>query len=487
MTISKPQLGQLSWGSILNSALDALDSGLSAETAARAGADATETNARVSGDASTLASSRARTGQLTALTGALSDAVNCVGVQVLGDSTGDETTEWVYNTAQYLAAQYPAYTVKYRLWDDTSQDYLAPVVLQTGPQGEMYASFPAKSLSIAAAQVTHIGGDIDLRADVALDDWTPASNQTIMARYGSAGNRAWRWYVGSTGAMTFEWSTDGTALIAKSSTNPGFVDGSRNWVRVTLDVDNGASGNDVKFYTSSDGATWNQLGSTITTGSTTSIFNPSSQAWEMGARGTNGERMSGKVYEVGIRNGLNGPTCNPRFPDAWTRPDDTSATFTGSPTLYIVNASKSGAGISYLNDSTRLPLMCPDYSQVACFLNSSHNEAWTTGPALNSLWSAWITAVKARLPFAALVAMTQNPRYSPASNIREMNIRHGQIAAIARQNGIGVIDTFKAFVADPRGSALIATDGIHPTHNVGDNQGALLWASVVQAAIAASI
>lgn len=52
---------------------------------------------------------------------------------VVGDSTGNETTEWVYLTAQWLAAKFPAYTVTYRLWDTVGDtDYASPVTVQTG-------------------------------------------------------------------------------------------------------------------------------------------------------------------------------------------------------------------------------------------------------------------------------------------------------------------------------------------------------------------
>jgi hypothetical protein len=37
---------------------------------------------------------------------------------VLGDSTGDQTTEWVYRVAQALGTRYPAYRVEYAGWMD---------------------------------------------------------------------------------------------------------------------------------------------------------------------------------------------------------------------------------------------------------------------------------------------------------------------------------------------------------------------------------
>lgn len=52
---------------------------------------------------------------------------------IVGDSTGNETTEWVYLTAQWLASQFPEYTVSYRLWDASGDtDYASATVIQTG-------------------------------------------------------------------------------------------------------------------------------------------------------------------------------------------------------------------------------------------------------------------------------------------------------------------------------------------------------------------
>lgn len=53
-------------------------------------------------------------------------------IAVLGDSTGNETTEWVYRLAQYLGSLFATHSVIYRLWNDGTQTYDAPVTIQTG-------------------------------------------------------------------------------------------------------------------------------------------------------------------------------------------------------------------------------------------------------------------------------------------------------------------------------------------------------------------
>ncbi|MET0725936.1 MAG: SGNH/GDSL hydrolase family protein [Leifsonia sp.] len=53
-------------------------------------------------------------------------------LMVVGDSTGNETTEWVYLLATSLGADFPKWTVHYRLWNDTTKAYDAATVIQTG-------------------------------------------------------------------------------------------------------------------------------------------------------------------------------------------------------------------------------------------------------------------------------------------------------------------------------------------------------------------
>jgi hypothetical protein len=51
---------------------------------------------------------------------------------VLGDSTGNEESEWVYRLASWLGKTHPAYTVLYYLWNDGTQVYSAATTIQTG-------------------------------------------------------------------------------------------------------------------------------------------------------------------------------------------------------------------------------------------------------------------------------------------------------------------------------------------------------------------
>ena len=177
--------------------------------------------------------------------------------------------------------------------------------------GTPYVYLPGvagNNMSVPDANNLDITGDIDIRAKVALDDWTPASTQSFISKFETGGQNSWRFEQGPS-QLAIIWSSGGTnndGVIA-ATVPTGIADGSAKWVRVTVDVNNGASGNDVKFYTSDDGSAWTQLGATMTTAGVTSFFSSTSRV-EVGAVTTNGQPASGKIYRAQVLNGINGST-----------------------------------------------------------------------------------------------------------------------------------------------------------------------------------
>lgn len=175
-----------------------------------------------------------------------------------------------------------------------------------------YLSLPGASGNYAStpdSAATSITGDIDIRVMLAADSWVSGSFQTILSKYAEVDTQRSYWFgVTASGVLRFVWSADGTITTEMLSTGtPGFVAGSAHWVRVTLDVDNGAAGKSAKFYTSEDGIVWTQLGSTVTTAGTTSIFDGPAGV-ELGAYGPahSVNLLAGKVFRAQVYNGIEG-------------------------------------------------------------------------------------------------------------------------------------------------------------------------------------
>lgn len=414
-------------------------------------------------------------------------------VQLQGDSTGNASYEWYYLLTQWLRDQNPTCHVKYKLWNDTTQAYDGWTVVQAGAAGERHAVFLGANITrtfyTPQTAIPHIGGDIDIRARLAMDDWTPAATAGIVTRYGAAGARAWKLSINTAGAIDFTWTTDGTTNIQKVGTALGFADGTEGWVRVTLDVDNGQGGYTWKAYKSTDGVAWTEVGSSVTTtGGATSIFD-AAQEYEIGGRGFAGEAWAGKMYEVQIRDGIDGKIVNAQPIDSW-RPRGVSGTyvagtFGGSPTLYVLNGSNPGAAHGYFTDAARHPKMVHPYTGSLLFQSCSHNDGDNTGNTYLAARDSWLDLNDARVPGSQTVIVTQNPQQAPIGDdlINNHARRRLLLMSWAARKGIATIDTYKAFREDSRGlSALLETDGIHP-----NTVGSQLWADTVTGAFAAAV
>jgi hypothetical protein len=180
-------------------------------------------------------------------------------------------------------------------WDGENYVYLSGV---TGN----YMSVPDE----AALDIT---GDIDLRAYVALDEWPPAADSDVINKWSQTdtANRSYSLGVADDSKLYLLLTDSGVnTTIVDSTSAVSATDGDALWIRVTLDVDNGASGYEVKFYTSDDGSTWTQLGATVTGAGTTDIQVTTTDV-SIGRRSNATSRqVTGKVYRAQVFNGIDG-------------------------------------------------------------------------------------------------------------------------------------------------------------------------------------
>jgi SPP1 family predicted phage head-tail adaptor len=200
-----------------------------------------------------------------------------------------------------------------------------------------------------------ITGDIDIRAKVMLNDWTPTGSPYIVSKNGVSSAYHLR-LIGGTGQIRFGWFDGSTARTADSVGGTGFADGSTHWIRATMDVDAAGSPSEyaVKFYTSEDGITWTQLGATKTgAGPTQLSVGTAVLAVGMFTNGTS-DPLDGHVHYADVRNGIDGTVVAEFDPSDWTSGStwtaDTGEVWTinssGSPSIGIVadTPKVNGAG-----------------------------------------------------------------------------------------------------------------------------------------------
>jgi hypothetical protein len=191
---------------------------------------------------------------------------------------------------------------------------------------------------------TAVTGDLDVRARIRATDWTPSDSRTIASQCRTTGGDAaesnWYFFLTNTGYLSLFVTTDGANWLGRTSTvvlqtAASLVDNvSDIWVRAIHDVNNGASGNDIKFYYSTDGTTWTQLGTTVTNTGTSSRYN-STFPHSVGAFGSYAYRWVGRIYEVEVRSGIAGTVVastmfdqDPWYPGVTVADDDQGNTWT---------------------------------------------------------------------------------------------------------------------------------------------------------------
>ncbi|MGW5409034.1 hypothetical protein [Streptomyces spiralis] len=164
------------------------------------------------------------------------------------------------------------------------------------------------------AAAIDITGDIDIRLEATLADWAPTAETELCGKWGA--QRSWMLTTTFGGFLRLYWSADNTSTLSATSTAVlSMPPSGRLAVRATLDVNNGASGRTITFYTApSIAGPWTQLGSPIVQSGTTSIFN-STASLDLGAVDSIAfADPVGRYHKAEIRNGINGSVvANPDF------------------------------------------------------------------------------------------------------------------------------------------------------------------------------
>ena len=396
---------------------------------------------------------------------------------ILGDSTGDYTDEWVYLFSQNILSNTPSSVrITYSTFDEVANQYRAPSILRSGT--EPYVTVVSTDAAGWGTDINLAGtetGDLDLRADVAPNKWASGTtSQTFVSRYGTAaGTYAYQFYVTAGGTPTLAWSADGTALTTATggaAAWAGFADGSRKHVRVTLDADNGAGAYEVKFYTSADGVTWTQTGSTTTGGATTTVFSPN-QNIQIGSRGNaagsdsagNQHGLFGKIYSAYVSDAINGASKISPICRTWNAYPNQIGVRNGGPAIHVFNASVAGASLLWAQNAARVNHMIKSLETAFVWVSYGHNDGPHHSPSKWLKYLKVITdAIQTRIRNPLITLCSQGPRYSPATQetIDAQALRAALTSIVAKNNGWAFADPFTAYGTD---GSLVQADGVHPT------------------------
>jgi hypothetical protein len=164
-----------------------------------------------------------------------------------------------------------------------------------------------------------ITGDLDIRADLTPAYWYGSRGDfgwEVMGKYGAGSSASWRLYANDDGTLSLYWSEDGgPGPFAVSAASVPFGPGDRGAIRATLDVNNGAGGATIVFYTAATiSGSWTQLGAPVVTVATTSVFAGTSELRVGDFTTSTTEGTARIVNAIEVRNGINGTVvANPVF------------------------------------------------------------------------------------------------------------------------------------------------------------------------------
>lgn len=159
-----------------------------------------------------------------------------------------------------------------------------------------------------------IVGDLDIRADITAYNW--GVFQMVLTKYNTpTNNRSYRLLLDTPGVLEFTWSNDGTTVLSAASVAHGFTPGSRHSIRATIDVDNGAAGRTITFYTGPTiNGPWTMLGAPVVQGGVTSIHSGTAEMEAGGRDGVSGDVFGGVIHAGQVRDGIDGAiVANPDF------------------------------------------------------------------------------------------------------------------------------------------------------------------------------
>lgn len=282
--------------------------------------------------------------------------ISTMGVTVVDDY------EYTPNMENFYRLLSPAF------YDSFERNYPVGAALETIGAVNSIASTPDNA-------ALDIVGDLDLRVDFESPIWPPNNDSTLIAKYNDdTNNRSYRLDVLETGHVRLTWSTNGTNNLSATSTGVIPIgNGQRIAVRATIDVDNGAGGRTIIFYTAPTiDDTFTQLGASVTQAGTTSIFSGTALL-EVAGR-VNGTRspFEGFTLAAQVRNGIAGAiVANPRFVDR-----------TPGDTVWVDSAGRTWTVGTAADIVAYAPIPGTDWG------TADTGQVWTTAASLPgfSLW-----------------------------------------------------------------------------------------------------
>ena len=267
-----------------------------------------------------------------------------------------------------------------------------------------------------------------------LTDYTNGT-QTLVSKWGAAGNRGYALRITNAGNVEFVWSTDGTASSTATSTVvlPA-VDGNVIGMQVEFDITN----NSIKFSHSTNMRLWTQLGDALT-GATAPFSSTAALAIAAANAGTENLAVGKTKHSIiivdgsirgefeGIFGGHGGTSFTDRFAHSWTI--NAPATLAEQNSLTLL----PDGGSWYPTTHVDVAFTLPSYSNVTTeILTNFFYEFANYNLVLRNIIQTSTIQGKAEVSFVGAAVKSASFNIQGQANLSMVNKTYGAI-------GIGAI------------------------------------------------
>lgn len=253
------------------------------------------------------------------------------------------------STLRNNAGNVPSSGDSIKLVGDLSGNSNVNVLALNGVAGN-YGSSP----NAAALQIT---GDIDIRIYCQLVTYAPTAINRLVAKR-AANNTGYDFAIAIGGTLTLTVGGPASPLVIGANASLSANTFLAQWLRVTRAAATGAT----NFYTSLDGVTWNQVGTTVSSTAGNIATDTAQVAVGMYSDGTSSP-ANGLIYRAQIYNGINGTLVfDANFATAAKLATSFTESSSNAATVTINTSGDTGARICgardvYQNDSTKQPIL----------------------------------------------------------------------------------------------------------------------------------
>ncbi len=411
-------------------------------------------------------------------------------LQFIGDSTGNETVEWIYLLAQAIGASYPNLAIDYKLWSDPGQNYPSTTVIQAGvapSPGIVFQDTFSRVESELYQSTPDIGAPWGRDGANASGDWTVDGTKAvrtadttggfILADGGTAGDL--KMTIPFTISTVATGSTYTIQFVLKRLDNSNrllctITVSSTGTVSWTISKVIGGSSTTVQ-----SGGTLTALSANTSDQSGTLVFSLSGTTLTatIGA-----STVTGSILQTDADAVAAATTCGVSCSASSAL---TMSSFTveliGSPSpqkLTVYNCSVPGMNLSYQQPilATCIPV-APDLTVISTGHNYLDDDEATYHAAIDS----FLNDLTILFPSTGVVITSQNPKKAPATHRTAHFSRQISLRSYCEQRKIGYIPLFERWNSQSGGGvSLIQTDGTHPTTG-SSGTGSSLWRDVAKA------